>query len=165
MPPSRVGDVQEEAAYTGLYTFIVTVIGLSPQGTITEGRLRTCLNRVQADEYTPVDKTDLLMARLIKQGYITKTTEKGEQEDTVEYRVGPRGKVEIGTKGIQGLVREVYGEDAPDDLDVRLRRSLGIELAEDNMDVDGDEDEQDQSQMSQAAVEPGPSRRAPERRR
>lgn len=163
MPPSRIGDVQEEAAYTGLYTFIVTVIGLSPQGAITEGRLRTCLSRVHADEYTPVEKTDLLMARMIKQGYITKTTEKNEQDDTVEYRVGPRGRVEIGNKGIHGLVREVYGQDAPDDLDVRLRRSLGIELAED-MDVDGDDDEQDQSQMSQMPAEAGPSRTTSGRR-
>lgn len=160
MPPSKIGDQVEEAAYTGLYTFIITIIALSPQGAITEGKLKMSLERVSARDYTPLDKTDLVLAKMIKQGYITKTVERTEQDETIEYRVGARGKIEVGNKGIQGLVREVYGDSAPDDLDTRLRRSLGIEIAED-MDVDEEEEGQEQSQVS---VEPGPSRTSGRRR-
>ena len=162
MPPSKIGSEAEEAIYTGLYTFIVTVVALSPQGVISEGKLLSCLERVFLKTQTPLDKTSAFLITMIKHGYITKSVEKSpDQEDNVEFRVGPRGKVEIGNKGIQGMVREVYANDAPDDLDARLRRSLGIETAED-MDVDGEEEVQEQSQVD---LEPEPSRRSSGRRR
>jgi len=65
---------------------------------------------------------------MIKQGYIIRISDKSGDEETIDWRVGPRGKVEIGNKGIQGLVNEVYGDSAPDDLEKRIHRSLGMEV-------------------------------------
>lgn len=62
-------------------------------------------------------------------------------EELVEYMVGPRGKVEVGEKGVAGLVREVFGRQAAvdgaedltgierdqmEEFERRLQRSLGI---------------------------------------
>jgi hypothetical protein len=66
-------------------------------------------------------------------------------EEVIEYMVGPRGKIEVGEKGVAGLVREVYGRPDPDmlngnngntknaedkeemeEFESRLQRSLGL---------------------------------------
>lgn len=62
-------------------------------------------------------------------------------EEVIEYMVGPRGKIEVGEKGVAGLVREVYGRPDPatlsntasaedkedmEEFENRLRRSLGL---------------------------------------
>jgi hypothetical protein len=155
IPPSKIENPVDEAAYVGIYTFTVTVIALSPQGVLSDHKLRRYLQRVLAEDVTPVGKTENMILKMIKQGYITKTVERTENDESTEYRVGPRGKVEIGNDGIQGLVRHIYGVIAPDNLDSRLRRSLGIEVAED-MELDDDDGEMDASQV--LAV-PNPSSR------
>lgn len=146
IPPSKIENPAEEAAYIGIYTFTVTVIALSPQGVLSDHKLRRHLQRVMAEDVTPVGKTENVILKMIRQGYITKTIERTENDESVEYRVGPRGKIEIGNDGIQGLVRHIYGENAPDNLDKRLRQSLGIELAED-IELDDDDEEMDASQI------------------
>lgn len=158
MPPSLVGDEAEEAAYIGLYTFIVAVIALSPQGVISDEKFSKHLDRVNAGTNMPMDKTEAVVARMIRQNYIFKTVERTEIEETTEWRVGARGKVEIGHRGIQGLVRAVYGEDAPDDLTKRLQRSLGIEATQ--QDDDGEEEDE-----LQQVNEPESNRRISARRR
>lgn len=72
-----------------------------------------------------------------------RTREMDGGEEVIEFMVGPRGKVEVGSSGVAGLVREVYGrgrdsgangEDESTqieremraDFEARLRRSLGI---------------------------------------
>lgn len=63
-------------------------------------------------------------------------------EEIIEFMVGPRGKIEVGSSGVAGLVREVYGQgrgagagengstqmdrEMRADFESRLRRSLGI---------------------------------------
>jgi hypothetical protein len=119
-------------------------------GTLAEQKLDRYLARTNLDQYTPIDKTEKLLQRLCKEGYIvrSKNTEGGEEH--IEYIVGPRGKVEIGSSGVAGLVREVYGhgpgapgtnggEEGSDNegaeqmsrevkraFEVRLRRTLGM---------------------------------------
>ena len=63
---------------------------------------------------------------MIKEGYIVKVKERNDGEETVDYIVGPRGKVEVGEDGVAGLVKSVYGENATEDLEKRIERSLGI---------------------------------------
>lgn len=73
------------------------------------------------------DKTEKLLKRMEKDGYIIKIRDNSSGEETVEWMVGPRGKAEVGDQGVRGLVKSVYGEsgDAAD-LDRRLERSLGV---------------------------------------
>ncbi|KAI9367163.1 MAGE family-domain-containing protein [Aspergillus egyptiacus] len=128
-----------EAAYTGLYTFIIAVILLNG-GTLQEQKLDRYLSRMNAETYTPIDRTDRFLQRLCKEGYLVRNREMDGGDEIIEYMVGPRGKVEVGARGVAGLVREVYGRQAlveDDDLtpaeaakleefEFRLSRSLGI---------------------------------------
>jgi melanoma-associated antigen len=88
--------------------------------------LERYLKRANADTSTPVDKTDKLLNRMIKDGYIVRIKDSLNGDETVEYRVGPRGKVEVGAEGVAGLVRKVYGEDGTEELEKRLENTLGL---------------------------------------
>lgn len=108
-------------------------------GTLAEQKLDRYLARTNADVGTPIDRTDKLLQRLCKEGYIIKTREMDGGEEVIEYLLGPRGKVEVGTEAVAGLVRTVYGKEKGDhegltqlqkeeleDFEGRLGRSLGI---------------------------------------
>ena len=74
------------------------------------------------------ERTENILKRMERQGYIVKIRERdGGGEESVDYIVGPRGKAEIGDKGVAGMVRRVYSKkDAEkDELERRLVRSLG----------------------------------------
>ncbi|KKK24059.1 hypothetical protein AOCH_001847 [Aspergillus ochraceoroseus] len=128
-----------ESSYTGLYTFIIAVILLNG-GTLQEQKLDRYLRRANADTYTPVDRTDRLLQRLCKEGYLIRNREMDGGDEIIEYMVGPRGKVEVGARGVAGLVREVYGKQAMvedndttaaereqmEEFEFRLARSLGF---------------------------------------
>lgn len=153
LPPTKA---PWESTYTGLYSFIIAVIMLNG-GSLPEQKLDRYLARTNADTYTPIDRTDRLLQRLCKEGYLVRTREMDGGEELVEYMVGPRGKMEVGTAGVAGLVREVYGvgntEEQREDFEARLARSLGIKLPEpreeeeeQNGDVEGEETQRRQSQ-------------------
>ncbi|KAF2757911.1 MAGE-domain-containing protein [Pseudovirgaria hyperparasitica] len=120
--PPRVPTHETESAYIGLYSFVIATILLSG-GTISETRLLAYLKKVDADQTTPIDQTDKLLKRLHREQYIVEIK---DSENEIEYRVGPRGKVEVGKTGVAALVRTVYGENAPDDLELRLQRTLDL---------------------------------------
>ena len=126
--PAKVPSSQTEAAYIGLYTFIISVISLSG-GTIGEAKLERYLKRTNAEQYTPIDKTEKLLQRMAKEGYIVKLRDTSGGEEVTEYMVGPRGKLEVGADGVMGVARTVYAGDEVDmdDLDAKLRRNLGME--------------------------------------
>ncbi|KAF2198285.1 MAGE-domain-containing protein [Delitschia confertaspora ATCC 74209] len=125
--PPRIPTSEVESAYVGLYTMIISLIALSG-GTLPEAKLERFLKRVNADQSTPVDKTDKLLARMTKEGYIVKVKDQSSStaEELIDYMVGPRGKVEVGDEGVAGLVRAVYGKGTVPDLEKRIERSLGI---------------------------------------
>ncbi|KAL5048017.1 hypothetical protein BDW71DRAFT_196418 [Aspergillus fruticulosus] len=128
-----------ESSYTGIYTFIIAVILLNG-GTLQEQKLDRYLTRMNAEQFTPVDRTDRLLQRLCKEGYLVRNREMDGGDEIIEYMVGPRGKVEVGARGVAGLVREVYGRQAlveDDDItpaerekieefEFRLANSLGV---------------------------------------
>jgi melanoma-associated antigen len=93
---------------------------------LPEAKLERYLRRTNADHSTPVDKTDKLLQRLIKEGYIVKIRDSSSGEELVDYMVGPRGKVEVGEDGVAEFVKRVYGQKADEDLGKRLERSLGL---------------------------------------
>jgi len=129
IPPSKAVSTYEEATYTGLYTAIISIIALSSNGTMSDSKLMNLLGRLNAEKWMLGQKTELILKKMEKQNYIVKLVEKNPDEETISWRVGPRGKAEIGNTSIMGLVEEVYGEHAPEDLQKRLERSLGMSIA------------------------------------
>lgn len=72
------------------------------------------------------DKTEKLLKRMEKDGYIVKVRDNSTGEETIDWTVGPRGKTEIGDTGVRGVVKCVYGEvEDISELERRLERSLG----------------------------------------
>lgn len=126
--PSLINSEEEEAAYIGLCTVIVSYISMNPNEQIPDHRLMRFLRRLNVEENTPLDKTVVVLNRMQKQGYIWKVTDRSAEEETIDWRVGPRGMVEIGNMGVHGFVKTIWGEDAPEDLDKRLQTSLGMEV-------------------------------------
>ncbi|KAL2440979.1 hypothetical protein ABEF95_010189 [Exophiala dermatitidis] len=109
--PARAPSVETEAAYTALYTFILSLIYLNNK-CLTEQKLERYLKRVNADTYTPFGSLDKLIQRMIREGYIDRRRDTSSGEEVVEYVPGPRGKIEVGVSGVMGLVRSVYGYGA-----------------------------------------------------
>lgn len=115
-------------------------------GSLAEQKLERYLRRMNADSYTPIDRTDRLLQRLCKEGYIVRNRDMDGGEEVIEYMVGPRGKTEVGARGVGDLAREVYGhnrrrqtapgdgEDAQgeraEEFESRLERSLGFRRRE-----------------------------------
>lgn len=125
LTPAQIPTADAESAYVGLYTLIIGLIMLSG-GRLSEMKLDRYLKRMNADDTTPVDSKDRLLARMVKDAYIVRIKDSSSGEDVVDYMVGPRGKVEVGEDGVANFVRMVYGEGATEDIEQRLARSLGI---------------------------------------
>ncbi|KAI4208922.1 MAG: hypothetical protein LQ351_008095 [Letrouitia transgressa] len=129
IPPSRVPTSSTESAYTGLYTFILALVYLSPGSSISESKLESSLKKMNADNHVlGGEKTEKVLRRMEREGYIVKVREReAGGDETVDYVVGPRGKVEVGEKGVAGLVRKVFGkkDHEKEKLEARLVRSLG----------------------------------------
>lgn len=129
LTPSRIPSTSVESAYTAFYTFVISVIFLSPRGMIPEPKLERYLKRVNADNHClGGEKTEKILKRMEREGYVVKVRERdGGGEESIDYVVGPRGKAEIGEKGVAGVVRKVYGKKdlEAEELEKRLVRSLG----------------------------------------
>lgn len=132
--PSQVPTMDAEAQYTALYTFIISVIALS-SGKLADSRLARYLDRANIGEITRFsnlasgggifDKTEKLLRRMEKDGYIIKVRDTSSGEEVIEWVIGPRGKVEVGQQGVDGMVRTVFGDDEDqEDFRRRLQRSL-----------------------------------------
>lgn len=126
MPASSVLTTFLEATYIGLYTTIISLIYLAG-GSLGEGKLDRYLKRLNANENMPLDTSTKVMAKMVKDGYLIKIKEINNGEEFTEWRVGPRGKVEVGVNGVAGLVEHVYGANAPEDLAKRIQSILGLE--------------------------------------
>ncbi|PGH20392.1 hypothetical protein AJ80_03537 [Polytolypa hystricis UAMH7299] len=144
LPPPKAPSSTTESQYVALYTFIISIIMLCG-GSVLEEKLDRYLRRMNAENYTPLDRTDRLLTRMCKEGYIVRNRDVDGGEEVIEYMVGPRGKVEVGIAGVSGLVTEVFGfgsengnnrqngnreeadEDSPfREFEEKLNRSLGI---------------------------------------
>ncbi|KAI1325674.1 MAGE-domain-containing protein [Xylariaceae sp. FL0255] len=126
--PSRIPSSADEAAYVAFYTMVISLITLS-HGELSDAKLKRYLRRLNADMHLPMDKTEDVMAKLVRQGYLDKIVEKVEgDEDSVTWCVGPRGRVEVSPQNIAEILTEVW-TDPPDDFDKKLEKSLGIQRA------------------------------------
>lgn len=128
LAPSRILGVTPEASYTGWYTFVVSVIFLSQGSRCSENYLERIMKKVNADNYILGDKMERMLKRMEKEGYIVKVKEReAGGEETVDWVVGPRGKVEIGEQGVAGCVKSVFAkkDSELEELEARLEKSLG----------------------------------------
>nr|OQO20681.1 hypothetical protein B0A51_11041 [Rachicladosporium sp. CCFEE 5018] len=119
-----------EPTYTAIYTLIISLILLS-RGQLADTRLERYLKRLNLSTTTPLPDTTtpVLLKRMEKDGYINRIREQGPGgEEDVSWTVGPRGRVEVGDRGVGGLVRGVFGglDEEDDELERRIARSLGI---------------------------------------
>ncbi|KNG79937.1 hypothetical protein ANOM_011686 [Aspergillus nomiae NRRL 13137] len=146
LPPTKA---PWESTYTGLYSFIIAVIMLNG-GSLPEQKLDRYLARTNADTYTPIDRTDRLLVRMCRDGYLVRMREMDGGEEVIEYMVGPRGKMEVGAEGVAGLREDFEG---------RLARSLGMKLPEPR------EEEEEEEQQDGDAEEEGPRERQTRSRR
>ena len=163
--PAQIPSTEAEASYIGLTTFIIALIYLSASQTMSESQLEKHLKRMNADNYVlNGEKTEKVLKRMEKENYIIKVRERdGGGEESVEYIVGPRGKVEVGERGVAGLVRGVYGKKdvEADELERRLVRSLGDVVIDEKRrrvegegDIDGEhENNSDQADAGEQGAE------------
>jgi len=139
LPPSQAPTLELESQYTGLYTFVVSLIYLNG-GMLPDGKLERYLKRVNVEEAAAQnsvsimvsggDKTEKLLKRMEKDGYVIKIRDNSTGEEIVEWMVGPRGKTEVGDSGVRGMVHQVYGKvEDPAELARALERSLGANEA------------------------------------
>jgi hypothetical protein len=86
------------------------------------------------EDRTPLleyDRTEKLVKRMERDGYILKVKESsGTGDDDVYWVVGPRGKVEVGENGVRGLAKTVFGametQAEEEQLERKIARSLGL---------------------------------------
>ena len=164
LPPPQVPVSSAESAYVGFYTFVISLIYLSPGGSIAETRLEKHLQRMNADNFVLGEKVEKVLKKLEREGYIIKVRERdGGGEESVDYIVGPRGKAEIGERGAAGLVRSVYGKRdvEKDELERRLVRSLGdMVVQKKNVRAEEEETPPDGAEAERGGVEVGERRRS-----
>lgn len=151
LPPPAAPTSVSESAYVGLYTFILSLVYLSPGQSIPESRLEKQLKRMNADNYVlSGEKTENVLKKMERQGYIVRVRERdGGGEETVEFVVGPRGKTEVGENGVAGLVRKAWGKMGTEreELEKRLVRSLGDGVEMKRSSNDGEAEEEGQTQV------------------
>ncbi|KAM0450497.1 hypothetical protein ACHAO4_006474 [Trichoderma viride] len=127
--PSKTPSAEQEATYMGFYTLLVSLIWLNG-GEISEQKLQRSLMRLNADRMLASERTEVVLKRLERQGYVVKKVDRPpvgyEGDQTITWHVGPRTKEEIGLDGVMGLVREVYGHPEDAAFDKKLRSSLGL---------------------------------------
>ncbi|KAF2850069.1 MAGE-domain-containing protein [Plenodomus tracheiphilus IPT5] len=123
--PLEEGTLSREDSYVGLYTMAIALITIWG-GIISEGKLDRALRRMNADQSTPIGNKDKTLAAMVKDGYIVKVKETAPgQDETVDYIVGPRGKVEVGREGVARLIRMMYGEsEDQEELEKRIQRTM-----------------------------------------
>ncbi|KAK3383564.1 MAGE family-domain-containing protein [Lasiosphaeria ovina] len=174
--PSKVQSADGEASYVGLYSFIIAIITLSG-GELSDPRFRRYLARLNAAENMPSlnpnnknapnEKTEVVLQRMIKQGYLVRVTEARTQddEDSTTWHVGPRGKKEVDSESVASLVRTIYG-GSTDELERKLQVTLKVKDRKTNVAADIEEEEEEEEEVPQVApAVAGPSSRLRSRRR
>ncbi|RGP78655.1 non-structural maintenance of chromosome element 3 [Fusarium longipes] len=138
--PSKTPSADDEATYAAFYTLVITLILLSG-GELSEQKLKRHLSRMNADQNVSMDKTEIILKKMERQGYVIKRVERPplgqDGEHTTTWHVGPRGKEEVGLGGVMGMTREVYGESWDEEMEKKMRASLNIRQPQQNIESEG----------------------------
>ncbi len=110
--PSKIQSQEGKIAYTGLYTILISIIALR-EGKVSDASFRWQLGRdnmpdpLQGGAYKTlgVEKKDLVLQQMTKQGYLAKVTEaKAAGEETlVTWHIGLRGNLEATNESIAAV--------------------------------------------------------------
>lgn len=142
--PSKAPTKASEASYIAFYTVVVSIIWLN-SGELSDQKLHRYLTRLNAAQNVGSEKTEVMLKKMEKQGYVVKKVDRPplgqDGENQVSWHVGPRGKEEVGLDGVMGLTREVYG-GSNEDLEKKMHASLGIKPRQG--DADQEEAQHDQ---------------------
>lgn len=117
----------KEQTYIGLVTMVVSLIYLNNR-MLPANKLTRYLRRMNADDATPIGNTDKLLQTMQRNGYIVRVKDTTGDETSYDYHIGPRAKVEIGEDGVKEFLTNIYGVNAPKDLDERINRNIGPEV-------------------------------------
>lgn len=151
---------------------IIAIISLSG-GELSDPRLRRHLTRLNAIQNmpsmnpnhpaSPSENTDLVLQRMIKQGYLVKVAESRSMgdDDATTWHIGPRGKVEVDKEAIAAFIRTIYG-GSNEELEGKLQVSLKIK---EQRPAGMPETVVEQPEEAPANGDPGPSTRRRGRRR
>lgn len=168
--PSRLISAEDEAAYVGFYTLIISLIRMVG-GELSGSNLKRYLRRFNAEVNTYNDtKSEDTLSRLQRQGYLVKTVDKdarqhGDEEQATAWLVGPRGKVEVTDEAIAGLVREVWDTKSHDDaLELEKKLQASLNIRDRKPAHGGDQANDDESRVEEAEEDGGPSRRGSRRK-
>lgn len=115
------------ATYQGLVAFVVALIYLNGRSIGTKA-LDRYLRIMQAND----NHMDKILQQMQKNGYIVKVRDSaGDTGDITQYdyHLGPRAKVEIGEDGLKRLVKSVFGDECPEDIDERIQRNIGVDMS------------------------------------
>lgn len=141
-----------EATYAAFYSLIVSCIWLNG-GELSDQKLKRYLTRLNADQNVWNDKTEIVLKKMERHGYIIRRVERPpvgqDGENMITWHVGTRAKEEIGLDGVIGMVEEVYGGSSAD-LRKKLKSSLGIKNT-----ARGRRDQEDEQNTEVAAEEEG----------
>ncbi|RAR15972.1 zinc finger phd-type protein [Stemphylium lycopersici] len=109
---------------------LITISG----GIMAEGKLDRALRRMNAEQSTPVGSKDKALAMMVKDGYIVRIKDaSGAGDETVDYIVGPRGRVDVGRHGVARFLRAMHGEEEDEaELERRIQRTLNVAEAHNN---------------------------------
>ena len=153
-----------EQAYLGLVGFVTALIYLNGR-VLAANKLHRYLRRLNADDFTPIDRTEKVLQTMQRHGYLVRVKDTSGEETSYDYHLGPRAKVEIGEAGVKAMIAAVYGDAVPEDLDARFRRNLGAEIRASYADFGGDDDNNDDGDGGKNRKHaPAPARRALGRR-
>ena len=107
---------------------VVSLIYLNT-GELSDQKLQRYLVRLNADRNVSMDKTEVTLKKMEKQGYVIRRVERPpagqDGEHIVTWHVGPRAKEEVGKEAVIGMIQEVWGEWTPD-MDRKLKASLDL---------------------------------------
>ncbi|RIB28767.1 MAGE family-domain-containing protein [Gigaspora rosea] len=126
-------DRNEEQEIMGLLTVILSLIHVNGR-VLSDDQLRHYFRTLYLDN-NPKFELEKLLANFVKQGYLDKqksgfadSSSQAPEKDHVEYRWGPRAKIEMPETNLCDFIKSVYGGDAPPDIDKQIERASGIAI-------------------------------------
>ncbi|CAG8646897.1 10124_t:CDS:2 [Cetraspora pellucida] len=124
-------DRNGEQETMGLLTVILSLIHVNGR-VLSDDQLRHYFRTLYL-ENNPKFELDKLLPNFVKQGYLDKqksgfadSSSQAPEREHVEYRWGPRAKIEMPEENLCGFIKSVYGDDVPSDIIKQIERASGI---------------------------------------
>jgi len=123
---------RDELPKMGLLYVILSLILMSGDHVLTEESLWHHLKtlRVYKDKDHPLfGEPDKIITQYVKENFIVKNKVVTNNQETFEFRWGPRARVEVSAESIVEFISEIYGEEADNNFKKELKKQAGIQKA------------------------------------